>query len=171
MTIDREAEWSSTVIAGKYLGIEITRTKHGLLLTQQRLVDSIYDKAKAYIDKYNVASMDFPIKFNRLKKATEQPTPEEHLELKKFPFRSHLGAVGFLMTRSISSLYSNSSLTSRSIRHRFSSVPIGGMSSLRLVMLTGTIRSFIFQLLALSCFTAAIRFHGLAERSATLHTR
>ena len=33
-----------------YLGIEITRTKHGFLLTQQRLVDSIYEKAKAYIE-------------------------------------------------------------------------------------------------------------------------
>ena len=36
-------------------------------MSQQRLVDSIYDKAKAYIDKYNVASMDVPIKFTRLK--------------------------------------------------------------------------------------------------------
>jgi hypothetical protein len=109
--------------------------------------------------------MDVPIKFNRLKKATEQPTPEEHLEPKKLPFRSLLGAVGFLMTRSISSLYWNSSLTSRSIRHRFSSVPIGGMSSLRLVMLTGTTRSFIFQLLASSCFTAAIHPISWASRT------
>ena len=53
----------------RYLGIEITRTKYGFLLTQQRLVDSIYEKAaKAYIEKYNIASMDVPIKFNRLRK-------------------------------------------------------------------------------------------------------
>ena len=78
-----------------YLGIEITRTKNGFLLTQQRLVDSIYEKAKAYIDKYQIASMDVPIKFNRLKKATSQPTPEEHLELRQLPFRSLLGAVGY----------------------------------------------------------------------------
>ena len=51
----------------RYLGIEITRTQHGFLLSQQRLIDSIYEKAKAYIDKYNIASMDVPIKFNRLK--------------------------------------------------------------------------------------------------------
>ena len=38
----------------------------------QRLVDPIFDKAKAYIDKFNVATMDGPIKVNRLKKATEQ---------------------------------------------------------------------------------------------------
>jgi hypothetical protein len=88
----------------RYLGIEITRTKHGFLLTQQRLVDSIYEKAKAYIDKYNIASMDVPIKFNRLKKATSQPTPEEHLELKQLPFRSLLGAVGYLMTSTMPSI-------------------------------------------------------------------
>ncbi len=74
-------------------------------MTQQRLVDSIYDKAKAYIEKYNIASMDVPIKFNRLKKATEQPTPEEHLELKKLPFRSLLGAVGYLMTSTMPSIF------------------------------------------------------------------
>jgi hypothetical protein len=88
----------------RYLGIEITRTKHGFLLTQQRLVDSIYDKAKAYIEKYNITSMDVPIKFNRLKKATDQPTPEEHQELKQLPFRSLLGAVGYLMTSTMPSI-------------------------------------------------------------------
>ena len=88
----------------RYLGIEITRTKHGFLLSQQRLIDSIYDKAKAYIDKYNIASMDIPIKFNRLKKATDQPTPEEHLALKQLPFRSLLGAVGYLMTSTMPSI-------------------------------------------------------------------
>jgi hypothetical protein len=88
----------------RYLGIEITRTKHGFLLSQQRLVDSIYDKAKAYIDQYNVASMNVPIRFNRLKKATAQPSPEEHLEMKKLPFRSLLGAVGYLMTSTMPSI-------------------------------------------------------------------
>jgi len=88
----------------RYLGIEITRTKHGFLLSQQRLIDSIYDKAKAYIDKYKVASMDVPIKFNRLKKAAAQPSPEEHLELKALPFRSLLGAVGYLMTSTMPSI-------------------------------------------------------------------
>ena len=45
----------------------------------QRLVDSMYDQAKAYIDNVNVASMDGPIKLNRLKKATGQSKPEEHI--------------------------------------------------------------------------------------------
>ncbi len=40
--------------------MEITRTKHGFLLTQQRLVDSIYDKAKAYIEKYNLYFTEHP---------------------------------------------------------------------------------------------------------------
>ncbi len=72
-------------------------------MSQQRLVDSIYEKAKAYIEKFHIAPMDVPIKFNRLKKATDQPTPgpEEHLlvALKQLPFslRSLLGAVGYLM--------------------------------------------------------------------------
>ena len=48
--------------------------------------------------------MDVPIKFNRLKKATSQPTPEEHLELKQLPFRSLLGAVGYLMTSTMPSI-------------------------------------------------------------------
>ena len=69
-----------------------------------RIVDSIYEKAKAYIDKYNIASMDVPIKFNRLKKAAAQPSPEEHLELKALPFRSLLGAVGYLMTSTMPSI-------------------------------------------------------------------
>ena len=88
----------------RYLGIEITRTQHGFILSQQRLVDSIYEKAKAYIDKHNIASMDVPIKFNRLKKAAAQPSPEEHLELKALPFRSLLGAVGYLMTSTMPSI-------------------------------------------------------------------
>jgi hypothetical protein len=90
------------------LRIEITRTRHSLLLIQQRLVDSIYDKAnlKAYIGKYNVAPMEVPIKLNRLKKATELPTPGEHwhLELKNLPFRSLLGAEGYLMTSNMPSI-------------------------------------------------------------------
>jgi len=48
--------------------------------------------------------MDVPIKFNRLKKASQQPTPEEHQELKKLPFRSLLGAVGYLMTPTMPSI-------------------------------------------------------------------
>ena len=48
--------------------------------------------------------MDVPIKFNRLKKATAQPSPEEHLELKALPFRSLLGAVGYLMTSTMPSI-------------------------------------------------------------------
>jgi hypothetical protein len=56
-------------------------------LTRHRLVDTIYDKAKAHIEEPKAASMpvDVPItgKFNRLtgtlpvarKKATEQPAP------------------------------------------------------------------------------------------------
>ena len=68
------------------------------------LIGSIYDEATAYIDKFNVASTDVPIKFNRFKKATEQPTPEEHLDLKKLPVRSLLGAVGHLMPSTIPSI-------------------------------------------------------------------
>ena len=88
----------------RYLGIDILRTEYGFVLSQQRLVDAIYDKAKCYIEKYKVATVDVPMKFGRLKKANVQATPEEEAELKRLPFRSLLGAVGYLMTSTMPSI-------------------------------------------------------------------
>ncbi len=176
----------------RYLGIEIARTKNGFLLTQQRLVDSIYEKAKTYIVKYNIASMDVPIKFNRLKKANSQPTPEEHLELKQLPFRSLLGAVGYLMTSTIPSIsYAYKEISRFAADYRMehftallelitfikkhptplSSVSRGEMSSLRTQIATGTTPNYICQQPDSSCFTETIRFLGPAGRSATQHAR
>jgi hypothetical protein len=143
--------------------------------------------------------MDVPIKFNRLKKATAQPTPEEHLALRQLPFRSLLqvGAVGYLMTSTtivclaspmrtrslrslvsllttawnISTLYLSSLLTSKSIQRRSLSMSMGGMSSLHSAMRTAMTLGFIFQLPDSSCFTEAIRSHGPAERNAPQHAR
>jgi hypothetical protein len=88
----------------RYLGIDILRTEYGFVLSQQRLVDAIFEKAKGYIDKYKVAQSDVPIKFARLKKASTLSTPEEDIELKQLPFRSLLGAVGYLMTSTMPSI-------------------------------------------------------------------
>jgi hypothetical protein len=88
----------------RYLGIDILRTEYGFVLSQQRLVDAIFEKAKSYIDKYKVAQSDVPIKFARLKKASTLSTPEEDIELKQLPFRSLLGAIGYLMTSTMPSI-------------------------------------------------------------------
>ena len=56
----------------RYLGLDIVRTKYGFELSQQRLVNSIYEQAKPYIDKFNVQPARVPIKYQRLKKPTLQ---------------------------------------------------------------------------------------------------
>ena len=49
--------------------------------------------------------MDVPLfRAQSAQEASEQPTPEEHLDLKKLPFRSLLGAVRHLMTSTIPSI-------------------------------------------------------------------
>ncbi len=90
----------------RYLGIDILRTEYGFVLSQQRLVDAIFYKAKGYIDKYKVSQSEVLIKFARLKKASTLSTPEEDIELKQLPFRSLLGAlaVGYLMTSTMPSI-------------------------------------------------------------------
>ena len=88
----------------RYLGLDIVRTKYGFELSQQRLVNSIYEQAKPYIDKFNVQPARVPIRYQRLKKPTLQASPEAELELKKLPYRSLLGAVGYLATSTMPSV-------------------------------------------------------------------
>ena len=49
------------------LGLDIVPTKYGLELSQQRLVNSIYEQAKPHIDKFNVQPARVPIRYQRLK--------------------------------------------------------------------------------------------------------
>jgi hypothetical protein len=88
----------------RYLGIEIKRSEHGFILTQEKLVESLYEKALPFLQKEGIHGHRVPIVDTRLKKSPVRPTPEEQLELNKLPFRNLLGGVGYLVTATMPSI-------------------------------------------------------------------
>ena len=88
----------------RYLGIEIKRSEHGFILTQEKLVESLYEKALPFLQKEGIHGHRVPIIDTRLKKSPVQSSPEQQLELNKLPFRSLLGGVGYLVTATMPSI-------------------------------------------------------------------
>ncbi len=89
----------------RYLGIEIKRTQEGFLLSQSKLVQSLYGKALPYIQAEGLAKANkVPILDSRLKKITHRPSPEEQARLNALPYRNLLGGVGYLFTATMPSV-------------------------------------------------------------------
>ena len=89
----------------RYLGIEIKRTQEGFLLSQSKLIQSLYDKALPYIQQEGLEKANkVPILDSRLKKIPHRPSPEEQARLNALPYRNLLGGVGYLVTATMPSV-------------------------------------------------------------------
>jgi hypothetical protein len=92
----RQFQITADKTLSRYLGIEIKRTEAGFLLSQTKLVQSLYDKALPYIETEGLTKANkVPILDSRLKKISHRPSPEEQARLNALPYRNLLGGVGY----------------------------------------------------------------------------
>jgi hypothetical protein len=101
----RQFQITADKTLSRYLGIEIKRTEAGFLLSQTKLVQSLYDKALPYIEAEGLTKANkVPILDSRLKKISHRPSPEEQARLNALPYRNLLGGVGYLVTSTMPSV-------------------------------------------------------------------
>ena len=75
------------------------------MLSQTKLVQSLYDKALPYIETEGLTKANkVPILDSRLKKISHRPSPEEQARLNALPYRNLLGGVGYLVTSTMPSV-------------------------------------------------------------------
>ena len=79
----------------KYLGMEFVRSPDGFEVTQKHIIDNLLARAGQLLS--NQSNEQVPMRAVRLDKSTSPVTEEEKAIWKDKPFRSILGACGYIM--------------------------------------------------------------------------
>jgi len=79
----------------RYLGMEFKRTEDGFEITQKHIIDNLLARAGKHLS--NKSNEQVPMRAVRLDKSTSPTTKEEKERWKEFPYRSYVGAVGYVM--------------------------------------------------------------------------
>ena len=78
-----------------YLGMEFTRNDAGFTVSQEYIIEKLLVRAGKHVS--NASKAKVPMRCVRLDKSTSPVTEDEKLRWKEYPFRSYLGAIGYVM--------------------------------------------------------------------------